>query len=517
MIIEGNQIDKNLDLSTEVLIIGSGAGGAVVAGELADGGYSVTVVEEGGHYSRKDYSKFTPSETFRYMYRDYGGTPVMGIGDTPLILLQHGRCVGGSSTVNGGVCFRTPDYVIDDWREKHQLSTFTQERMEGIFERIESKVQVGRVPEELHSGGARKIIEISQKKGLSGHTIDRNVVDCDGCCRCISCCPHDNKKSVLITYLKTAREKGATVYSDMRVDELIIKGGKAVGARGSVLDRRTGCRRHKFSIRAKVVVVAASSVGTPLLLQKAGVGRRSGQVGRNLTLHPGARVYGVFDEPLEAWKGAFQSYVIDEFYQEGIKMITIIPPTGVVAATLPGFGEENWEHMQNFRNLSAFGVMISDVSTGRVRHVLNRVPLLTYKMLPEDKSKLLRGLIRLGQMYFEAGAHTVYLPFHQTPVVRSRDELDSLNVDKIKGKWVESGSQHPLGTCRMGVNPKTSVVSESGETHDVKNLFVADGSIVPTSVAVNPQITIMSLATKVADHILENASAYSLSAAPAST
>ncbi|RME82496.1 MAG: hypothetical protein D6785_07785, partial [Planctomycetota bacterium] len=185
-----------------------------------------------------------------------------------------------------------------------------------------------------------------------------------------------------------------------------------------------------------------------------------------------------------------------------IKLINIFPPPGVIAATLPGFGKENWEHAKQFANLSAFGVMISDDASGRVRKTMG-IPLVTYQMKPEDKAKLVKGLVLLAELYFEAGAKRVYLPFHKMPYLDNVDDLKKIIPEDMPGKWIESGSQHPLGTCRMGKDPKTSVVNEFGECHRIENLFLADGSAIPTSVAVNPQITVMALATKVADYLKE--------------
>lgn len=507
-IYQGKDFQKRVKLSCDIVIIGSGCGGAVVAKELAEEGYQVVIVEEGGYYQREEYSQFTPSDTLRFMYRDYGGTPAVGVGDSPLILIQAGRCVGGSSIVNGGVCFRTPDYVIEYWQKDLELPSFDLKTMESIFERVEKECQVQRVDEKLHNKGVLKLKAAAEKLGYSGRTIDRNVVDCEGCCRCIFCCPEDHKKSVLTTYLEKAQNRETVIYSDFRVDRILTRGNKVQGIKGTVLDRKTGRGLFPFEIKAKIVVLSAGSLASPIILLKNKLGRSSKQVGRNLTLHPGARVYGIFEDTIEAWKGAFQSYVIDHFGKEGIKLISIFPPTGVIAATLPGFRWDNWEHMKNFPHLSAFGVMISDLPGGRVRNAFGVLPLVTYRMASEDKAKLVNGVLRLADLYFEAGAKKVYLPFKKIPMVESRDDLKKITPESIPGKWIESGSQHPMGTCKMGRDPGGSVVNEHGESHAIQNLFVADGSAIPTSVAVNPQITIMAIATKIADYIKERARTY---------
>ena len=500
MIREGREFSHSLELECDAVVVGSGCGGAVVAKILSEAGLSVIVLEEGGYYPQEKYGQFTPADSLRYMYRDFGGTPAIGLGDTPLILIQAGRCVGGSSVVNGGVCFRTPPEVIQKWRTQLGLTSFTQEHMERIFEEIERELQVQPVPEQLHNRGVLKLREAAKKKGYSSLTLRRNVVHCDTSCRCIFGCPKDRKQSVLVTYLRKAQDKGAQIYADFQVKRVVLRKNRVLGVEGHILERYSGFPLFPFFVRAKLVVLAAGSLGTPLILQKSRV--RLKAIGRNLTLHPGARVYGIFEEPIYGWRGAFQSYCIDHFAKEGFKLISIFPPLGVISATLPGFGKTNQEHLKLLPYLSAFGVMISDESHGRVRTFFGK-PLITYRMLPRDKAKLLKGIYTLAELYFEAGAKRVYLPFQTHPFVDSLEELRKIDFEKIRAKWIECGSQHPLGSCRMGSSPKTSVVNEYGACHAVPNLFIADGSAIPTSVAVNPQITVMAIAAKVSEHILE--------------
>ncbi|RME04201.1 MAG: GMC family oxidoreductase, partial [Planctomycetota bacterium] len=501
MIIEGDQVHQNLHLHTEVLVVGSGCGGAVVAAELAEAGHEVIILEEGGYFPPQVYNQFTPAQALREMYFDYGGIPVIGKGDTPIIFVQAGRAVGGSSLVNGGVCFRTPEYVLETWHKKVGLTTISPKTMEPIFERIEKELRVQPVDEKLHNKGLLRLIQAAKKNRWSGHTIQRNVDGCEGKCRCMFGCPNERKQSVLITYLKRAQKYNATIYADCRVEKILLKRGKAIGVKGKILDRKSRLPRLKFQIHAKTIVLAAGSLGTPLLLQKSKLAKKLPQVGKNLTLHPASRVYGLFDTPVNGWQGAFQSYVIDHFKEEGIKLISIFPAPGVIAATLPGVRQKHWEHMRHFSHLSAFGTMISDVSSGKIGRALGFFPVITYKMKPEDKSKLLRGIQLIAQLYFDAGARKVYLPIFQHPVVENRKQLEEVFRQPIRAKGIECASQHPLGTCRMGTSPHSSVVNEFGQVHHLPNLFLADGSIVPTSVAVNPQITVMALAMKVAEHL----------------
>ncbi len=498
IILQGSVVSKNLEMEADAVIVGSGCAGAVTAGELQDAGISCVVLEEGGHYTREQYGRFTPAESLRYLYRDYGASVVLGRGDTPNIYLLLGKCVGGGSVVNGGVCFRTPDYVIDGWRNDHGLTEITHEEMGKAFDRVEERLAIAPVPEDLHLGGVRRFRDASNRLGYHGYTISRNVKDCDGCCRCIFGCPHDAKRNVLVTYLERALKRGTRIVSEARVEKILTKGGKAVGVEARVIQPLSKAKLHRIRVRAKVVILAAGAVHTPILLLKNRLANSSGQVGRNLTLHPAARAYGYFDDEVDKDRGAMQSYVIDEFYGEAIKLITIAIPPEILAATLPGFGRANLDLMARANHFSAFGTMISDVSTGRIRPGPFQTPIMTYRMLPQDKARLVKAVKLLGKIYFEAGARKVYLPFQLHHEAATPAELEALAPEAIAGQEIESSAQHPLGTCRMGKAPKSSVVGPWNETHDVKDLYIFDGSVIPTSVAVNPQVTIMGLATRAA-------------------
>ena len=503
MIISGDQFTQNEEIQADVCVIGSGCGGAVVARELSEAGHSVVVLEEGGHYTREDYGSWRPSKSMNILYRENGALPAIGIGDTPNIYLLVGKCVGGSSLVNGGVCWRTPERVLVDWRDRLGISELTLGAMDRAFDRVESELQVGRVPEHLHNEGVRRLQAAALRKGWSGRALDRNVVDCDACCRCLFGCPHDAKRSVLVTYLESAQSFGTRIYSDCRAEKIIRKGNRILGVRARVIDRRTGIGLHHLQVRSKIVVLAAGSIHTPLVLMKNRLAGKSRQVGRNLTVHPSARVYARFDDPIDPWKGSFQSYAIEEFRPEGIQLINIYPSPSIVLGTMGGFGVQARQDAERVRHIGAFGGMISDVSTGRVRPGLGWNPLVTYRMLPEDKAKFLRALRLVGELWFEAGAREIYLPMPDPSVMTRPDQLNRIDPDKIQASRVECGAQHPLGTCRMGVEPKQSVVGPWGQVHGLEGLYIADGSVVPTSVAVNPQITIMAMATRIAWRLAE--------------
>ena len=502
MIIEGNSVEGNVEESADVVIVGSGAGGAVVAAHLAEAGRSVAVVEEGPYVPQERYGRMRPSESLRHLWRDGGSTVAMGIGNTPVINVMMGECVGGSSVLTGGVCFRAPPSVLGHWSEALRLADLSESAMHPYFEDVERAVHVEEVPVSLRS---RSTLAFSRGADRLGHPLSpmrRNTRGCHGCGRCNFGCPEDAKLSVDRTYLRRATAAGARIFSDFHVEGVVTKGARAAGVSGTV--RRNGARRSsRFFLRGRHVVVAAGAYCTPLLLLRAGVGKQSGQVGRNLTLHPSFRMMARFDERIEGWKGALQSAFCRDFEHERIHLNGLFVPPGILAGTMPGVGERHAERARLVPHLAVFGGMIHDEPGGRVHHALGR-RLITYQLSSADNRAVSRTLSLLGETFLAAGARELYLPILGLEPCDA-DRFRALDFDRVPRRKLECSSQHPLGTARMGVSPEHSVVGPDGECWELENLFVADGSVMPTSLGVNPQETIMAMATRIAFRLRERA------------
>lgn len=490
-----------LTLDTDVVVVGSGAGGAVVAATLADAGRKVLLLEEGGHVPQEVYGRLSPSQQMRAMWRDAGLTFAIGVGDSPVINVMMGKCVGGSSALTGGVCFRTPDSVLKTWREQRGLTEFTEAHLAPYFETVEKVVNVEETPASLRSKSTNLFNEGATKLGHPLKPIRRNTKGCEGNSKCNFGCPTGAKRSVDLSFLPQAFAKGATLWSHCLVDRITQENGRATGVEGRLLDASGHARPDTFSVKAKLVVVAAGGYHSPLLLQASGVGRASGQVGKNLTLHPAFRVMGRFDEPVEGWRGALQSMYADDWEHDGITLTAMFLPPGVLAATMPGIGPEHVERAKLMRHLGVFGGMVHDDGGGTVRRGPGREPFVTYRMARKDKAVVPKLMRLMADIWFSAGAKEVFLPvLGMGPV--TPDKLKSLDLESVKGKDLECSSQHPLGTCRMGASKEVSVVDPNGRAWDLENLVVADGSVVPTSLGVNPQLTIMTMARRIAERLV---------------
>jgi choline dehydrogenase-like flavoprotein len=497
----GREHRGDLRLDADVVIVGSGAGGAVVACELAEAGQRVIVLDEGPHVPLAEYRKMRPSQHLRKVWRDGGMTVALGVGGSPTVNVTMGRVIGGSSMLTGGVCFRTPDYILDEWKKDHGLRQLTPKDMEPCFESVEKAVHVETVPVSMRSRSTNLFGEGAERMGFGLKPLRRNTSGCKGCGRCNFGCPEGAKMSVDLSYLPRAMNHGAQVWSDCRVDNIIVEGGKAVGVRGRVLngDGRVWRRNEggTLTVRAARVVIAAGSYHTPLLLTRSGIGKRSGQVGRNMTLHPGFRMFARFDEPVNGWKGSLQSAYSDAFEKDGITLVSLFIPPGVLAATMQGFGPELARSAEHIPNIAVFGGMIHDQAGGTIRRGPGKEPLATYRMSRRDRATVPKLLRTLGETFLAAGAREVFPPILAHPGVDA-DAFRKIEFERIPGMALECSSQHPLGTCRMSTSPDGGVIDNWGRVWDVDNLYLADGSIVPTSLGVNPQVTIMAMATRIA-------------------
>ena len=487
-----------------MVVVGSGAGGAVIAKELAEAGLDVVVLEEGPHVPLEVYGRLRPTESLRMMGREAGSTGVLGLGETPMITVMAGRAVGGSSLLTGGVCFRVPGQIHHRWVHERGLTMLSEAALAPAFEAVERESRVETVPEHMRSTSTRKFIDGATRLGIPMKPLRRNTDGCCGCGRCNFGCPHGAKMSVDRTYLPKAMAAGARVYSDCLVEEVLTMGGRAQGVRGRILQRtpagRVGARGSLY-VRAETVVVAAGSLHSPLLLMRSGL--RSSALGRHLTLHPAFRVVSSFEERLNGWKGALQSAYSDHFEEQGITLTGLFVPPNVLAAAMPGVGAAFAKRVQDIGRAAIFGGMVHDDAGGRVWNGPGREPILTYRMSPKDRAAMHRCIRILAECFLEAGAREVYLPIFGAPAMRNHADLARLVHDALPARRVECITFHPLGSCRISLDPREGVVDPWGQAHELDGLYVADGSVVPTSIGVNSQLTVMAMATRIAWRLRE--------------
>ncbi len=508
MIFQLSDIKSDVVRSADVVIIGSGAGGGPIARELSGEGYSVVVIEEGAYFTRDDF-KINPAEAYMKMYRDACQTVTLGL---PFILLPLGKTVGGTTTINSGTALRILGPILKKWQITHGLSEISQDELNLLYAHLEEYLFVKRADPEVAGKVARTFLAGAEKLGLSCGWLPRNAKECEGFGSCIFGCPSGSKQSVNVSFVPDAVGFGADIYSCCRADKLEVSGGKATGIKGHFLHPSTGkATGHKIDIDARVVVLAAGAIYSPYFLLRQGLANSSEQVGKNLQIHPASQAIAIMDERMDAPKGIPQSSYVDEFKGEGIMLEGGTVPPEIHSLALPLLGQRSAEAMSSYPNMGIFGGMVSESdSRGRIVNLPRRGsrPAMLYNLKGKDVEKVRDATALMAEIWFAAGAKKVYTPIGGHYELSGRRDLASLERSKIRaGDIFALSAFHPLGTCRMGSDPEWSVVRHTCESWDVENLYICDGSVLPSSPGVNPQLTIMAMAMRCAGFIDEKLAA----------
>ncbi len=480
------------EIDCEVAVVGSGAGGAVVAKELAERGRRVVIVEEGQYWTRPQFSR-RPFEMQRRLYRDLGFTVALGRPGIPIPL---GMTVGGTTTINSGTCFRVPEHTLEHWRRDFGLSEFTAERLAPHYEKVEAMLRVQPVPAEVWGRTSRLVQKGAEALGMHAQPLRRNADGCRGSGVCCFGCPEDAKRSMNVSYVPAALAAGATLYTETRAREVVFEGGRARGLLCAM-----GPGGASLRIRAEAVVVAAGTVYTPFFLGPQGVGRRSRQLGRNLSIHPAAKAMALFDEPVLPYDGVPQGAYVHDLAAEGIMFEGASLTPDFTSIGLPFYGPKLVETMDRYERLATFGLMVEDDSQGSVRRGPDGRPLIFYRLGAGEIQKLRKGIEVLCRIFFRAGARTVFPPIGSLPELREESDVEALRTMRLVPEDIELSAFHPLGTCRLALDPRRGVLDPDLESWEVDRLFVVDGSVFPSSLGVNPQLTIMAFATRAAERI----------------
>ena len=490
-------------LKADVVVVGSGGGGGVVAYELACRGLAVVVVEAGAHVPSTEFTE-TLDSMFERVYQDAGGQANTD-GD---ILVLQGRCVGGSTVVNGAVCFRMPPRVLARWQTEHGLASLTEARLGEAYALMERRLAVHtNAPHEVNVNSA-VIARGCDRLGWHHKPVARNVKDCALTGFCFHGCASDRKQSALVTHLPWAVAKGARIVAETQVERIRLEGGRAVGIEGVMRRGGRGEAVARVVVDAERVVVCAGAVQTPLLLQRSDVPDPGGHIGAHLALHPSALVVGRFPEVLDAWRGATVGVACHEFDEDergGFLLEGGMASPETMSMMLPGAGPDLVDALRDYRRLASVACLIHDENVGRV-FTEGGEKRIEYRLSAPDRARMTAAMRAAARIYFAAGATDVYLPLHSPGRVTREADLDGVLASiPAEPNSVKMISYHPQGTCRMGTDPATSVVNADGRVHAVEGLYVADASLFPTSILVNPQMTVYALAKLVADNLATEA------------
>jgi choline dehydrogenase-like flavoprotein len=491
-------VAADLRVDCDAVVVGSGAGGATVAAELAAAGIDVVMIEEGGYHRTESFTAES-LRALRTLYRDGGGGMAVG---QPSVVYAEGRCVGGSTVVNGGMSWRTPPEVLARWAAEEGIRGIG----DALFAEVESRLSVGEQNPETIGRDSELLRAGAAALGWQVVANRRNQLHCAGTSNCTNGCPTGAKRSMLLTSVPRALSHGARLYADCRVSR-ITRSSSGFGVCGRFV-RPGGRRGPALRVRARVVVVAGGSVQTPALLARSGFRSASGQLGRNLSLHPNAMLVAYFDEDVTGWHGVHQAFQVREFMSEGIILTAnnLAPP--MLAALMPGHGAALGELMADYNHVVTAGPLVSDSGAGRVRSVPGFGPQVFYQLTDRDAARVVRGAELTAEAMFAAGARLVLLPFGGASPVRSVDEVRRVLSGPVPKRSMRLFSIHLMGTARMSEDPRRGVVDGYGAFHGVPGLFVCDASVFPGPTGLNPMETVIALATRNARRLVERRDRY---------
>lgn len=491
---------SRVELKADAVIVGSGAGGAIAAYELASKGKKVIVLEAGPYVPSEKFSEMM-AIAMGTLYQDHGGQSNTH-GD---ISILQGACVGGSTVVNAALCFRTPDYYLDLWAREYGLTNLTPAVMAPYFDKVERNLQIQQNARHETSPGAEIINKGLKKLGIPAGVAKRNVKNCGLTGFCFAGCVSDRKQSMLVTYLPWAVEKGATLHADTRVVQVLADKGVASGVLAEVIDPASGRKKADLRVDAPIVILAAGPVQTPVLLLRSGLANSSGQVGKNFACHPTLSLTAEFDKHVDDFHGATHSLYVDRWTlpEEGgyLLLNAVQDPVEASFQVEPGTGKPYMAYMSRYRNTMRLITLIHDKNVGEVSWK-DGAKQIHYEVDDQDFEAMKAGLKTNARILFAAGARRVHVPTSQKCVIDSAKQIDAV-IDGLRNEPARYRytSFHPQGSCRMGADPTRTVVNPQGETHDVKNLYVMDASLLPTSIGYNPSETVYALATYISDQI----------------
>src|SRR5215468_10889479 len=479
-----------MQLSADVVVIGSGAGGAPVAAVLAESGRSVVVLEAGPRFETKDFTGDEGEMTARLWKAGLAGNS---------LTLYAGACVGGSTVINDAVCFRPPGRLLEVWQDYYGLPGLGAEAMEPYVNRVWEDIHAEPTGPDHTSRNAALLALGAQRLGWRASATPRSVRDCANLGLCNLGCPTGAKQSMLVTYVPRAEKAGAIVLACTRAERIRVEAGAVRGVEAVQLDPATGAPGETITIDAPLVCVAAGVMETPALLLRSGI---PGVTGDGIAFHSSTHVMARFPEPVHGYYGPTMGYAVTEFS-------TLLGPSGpgvmientathpiATAAAIPGFGAEHAARMAALPYLAKALVLVRDSARGQA----SADGSIRFDHHPDDMARLRLGMHEAARAYLAAGALEVWLPLNGFPPVRRLRDLVPLGGFRLDASAFSLlYAVHLFGGAAMG---RRGACDQYGRCGGVAGLYVTDASSLPTNTGVNPQITIMANALRIASGIV---------------
>lgn len=471
--------------TADVCIVGAGAGGSAAAAALVEAGLQVLVLEHGSHWSPTQFQQ-DAAWAYRHLYAEQGARSAVG---NAVIPVPGGRGVGGSTLINSAICFRTPKVVMEDWAQNHGCHRLAPEVFDPLLDRVWRTLQVVVNPVAFQRNNNLIFKRGADALGLPGQWLARSAPGCVGCGVCYLGCPTGGKTSADRTFLSEAIESGrCRVMADCRVRALEREGDRIVAVRGETIDPADLQAAGTFEVRARLFLLSAGPVGTPQLLLANDLSPAE-RCGAWLHLHPASGMLARFPWEIRPWSGVTQGYYVDRWERGYLLQTYTASPDQTYVGMPTSLGEDLLAAVADLRFMAMAGPLVHDEdSTGGVG-----LTGMRYVLGDGDRKRLLAGMRECARVFFAAGALEVYPGLVGGRPLTSVDQIDRLITDEIPARRIYLYASHPMGSCRMGADPERSTVDPDGRVWGIENLFVADASVFPTSLGVNPQVSTMAV------------------------
>ncbi|MEW1654195.1 FAD-dependent oxidoreductase [Streptomyces sp. NPDC093707] len=473
-------------VEADVVVVGSGAGGSVAALELAAAGRQVTVLEEGPQAGTADLAAASQAGNMRRLYRNGGLTPIFG---TPTIAYGEGRCVGGTTLVNGGLLWEPPPRLLARWAAQSGLDGYRAEDLEVHLKTVTTRLNVITQP---HGDGNRdsQLLAAGAERLSWGWQHPRRAVrDCLHRNRCTTGCTSGAKQSMAVSYLPQAEAMGAEIRPDTRVVRVLHDGRTAHGVLA------VGPDGARTVYRARAVFLAAGPLGTPALLQRSRIQHRT--AGRRLSLHVNLRTIARFPEEVRADRGTLFTAQVKEFGDQGVLIMPANVSRGSLAAALAGRPAPDTRRLlADFDRLGVYTTQVRLHGTASVRSVPGGGLLLRHAMSAVDHSALCDAFRKGAQALFAAGATDLTPPVSASPALRSPADVEAF-CRRVRPQDWELVSVHGMASAAMGAADRGGVCDADGRPHGFEGLRVCDASVLPGVTGISPQGTIMAFAHEI--------------------
>jgi len=494
--------DRDLELTADACVIGTGAGGAVFASELAEGGKSVVMLEKGGFFRAEDFSQREADAM-----ADFNGRRGLDSTKDNSMFLNYAEAVGGCTVHYWGDSFRTPEDRLERWRTQNGIDWMTPEELNPHWDVIEKELGIHIAGPELFNENNRLVKAGCEKLGIDGHAVPTARVDCIACGWTQYGCAYNRKSSQLITTIPRISKAGGRIYSDAQAARIVVENGRAVAVEGDLIDRKTHVAHARIRVDASVIVIAGGGIGGAELLLR---NFPDEPVGRRFYVNPHYFVWADMGREIDNQTGIPCAYAVHEFRQVkrnarreyesgGYIMLSNHQSPGVFSVMLAESGPAHTERMKKYRHLGSLMSVIDEDNPGRLYIDRNGIRRTSFHVSGIDQYKAIDYLKNASRIFLAAGAREVWIPDVYGTIVRNEQDIRSkITLRSVEPNAQFCGGSHFLGTAPMGTDTADTFAKPTGESHRTAHLYVCDGSSLPGSISVDPSLTIMGVSRHIA-------------------